>query len=150
MALGSTLLFVLIVALLATAPPGRRALRIDPRRTSSEWRKAPVKPSSRSARSPFPSKLSSARTGSAAGRVSTNTGLPKRQNRTETLEARGTSCSRFQEQRPEACGETRASQSGSLVTVHRSFYSVDSRLIGEMVEAGVRPDTVEIWYADRR
>jgi hypothetical protein len=39
---------------------------------------------------------------------------------------------------------------GSLVTVHRKNYSVHSRLIGEMVEARVLPDTVEIWYADRR
>ena len=39
---------------------------------------------------------------------------------------------------------------GSLVTVHRNFYSVHSRLIGEMVEARIRPDTVEIWYGDRK
>src|SRR3954463_7068055 len=39
---------------------------------------------------------------------------------------------------------------GSLVTVHRNFYSVHSRLIGEIVEARVRPDTVEIWYGDRK
>jgi hypothetical protein len=39
---------------------------------------------------------------------------------------------------------------GSLVTVHRNIYSVHSRLIGEMVEARVGPDTVEIWYADRK
>jgi hypothetical protein len=39
---------------------------------------------------------------------------------------------------------------GSLVTVHRNYYSVHSRLIGEMVEARVHPDTVEIWYADRK
>jgi len=39
---------------------------------------------------------------------------------------------------------------GSLVTVHRNTYSVHSRLIGEMVEARVLPDTVEIWYADRK
>jgi hypothetical protein len=39
---------------------------------------------------------------------------------------------------------------GSLVTVHRNCYSVHSRLIGEMVEARVRPDTVEIWYSDRK
>jgi len=39
---------------------------------------------------------------------------------------------------------------GSLVTVHRNYYySVHSRLIGEMVEARVLPDTVDIWYADR-
>jgi hypothetical protein len=39
---------------------------------------------------------------------------------------------------------------GSLVTVHRNIYSVHSRLVGEMVEARVGPDTVEIWYADRK
>ena len=39
---------------------------------------------------------------------------------------------------------------GSLVTVHRNTYSVHSRLIGEIVEARVLPDTVEIWYADRK
>ena len=39
---------------------------------------------------------------------------------------------------------------GSLVTVHRNYYSVHSRLIGEMVEARVLPNTVEIWYADRK
>ena len=39
---------------------------------------------------------------------------------------------------------------GSLVTVHRNYYSVHSRLIGEMVEARVLADTVEIWYADRK
>jgi hypothetical protein len=36
------------------------------------------------------------------------------------------------------------------VTVHRNYYSVHSRLIGEIVEARVLPDTVEIWYADRK
>jgi hypothetical protein len=39
---------------------------------------------------------------------------------------------------------------GSLVTVHRNIYSVHSRLVGEMVEARVGPDTVEIWYTDRK
>jgi hypothetical protein len=39
---------------------------------------------------------------------------------------------------------------GSLVTVHRNTYSVHSRLIGEMVEARVLPDTVEVWYGDRK
>jgi len=39
---------------------------------------------------------------------------------------------------------------GSLVMIHRNTYSVYSRLIGEMVEARVLPDTVEIWYADRK
>jgi hypothetical protein len=39
---------------------------------------------------------------------------------------------------------------GSLVTVHRNTYSVHSRLIGELVEARVLADTVEIWYGDRK
>jgi hypothetical protein len=39
---------------------------------------------------------------------------------------------------------------GSLLMVHRNCYSVHSRLIGEMVEARIHPDTVEIWYADRK
>jgi hypothetical protein len=39
---------------------------------------------------------------------------------------------------------------GSLVSVGRNLYSVHSRLIGEMVEARVYPDTVEIWYGDRK
>jgi hypothetical protein len=39
---------------------------------------------------------------------------------------------------------------GSLVHVHRNTYSVHSRLIGEMVEARVKPDAVEIWYGDRK
>lgn len=47
------------------------------------------------------------------------------------------------------CERVRVSP-GSLVTVHRNYYSVHSRLIGEMVEARVLPDTVEIWYADRK
>lgn len=40
--------------------------------------------------------------------------------------------------------------SGSLVSVGRNLYSVHSRLIGEMVEARVYPNTVEIWYGDRK
>jgi hypothetical protein len=39
---------------------------------------------------------------------------------------------------------------GSLIHVHRNTYSVHSRLIGEMVEARVKSDTVEIWYGDRK
>jgi transposase len=39
---------------------------------------------------------------------------------------------------------------GSLVSVGRNLYSVHSRLIGEMVEARVHSDTVEIWYGDRK
>jgi Mu transposase-like protein len=39
---------------------------------------------------------------------------------------------------------------GSLVSVGRNLYSVHSRLIGETVEVRVHPDTVEIWYGDRK
>jgi hypothetical protein len=39
---------------------------------------------------------------------------------------------------------------GSLVHVHRNTYSVHSRLIGESVEARLKPETVEIWYGDRK
>src|SRR3954463_4919171 len=55
------------------------------------------------------------------------------------------------EQRLDAVRRERVRVSpGSLVTVHRNFYSVHSRLIGEMVEARIGPDTVEIWYGDRK
>lgn len=40
--------------------------------------------------------------------------------------------------------------SGSLVYVDRNAYSVNSRLIGEQVEARLSIDTVEIWYANRK
>jgi hypothetical protein len=39
---------------------------------------------------------------------------------------------------------------GSLIHVHRNTYSVHSRLIGEIVDARVKPDSVEIWYRDRK
>jgi hypothetical protein len=39
---------------------------------------------------------------------------------------------------------------GSLIHVHRNTYSVHSRLIGEIVEARVKSDTVEVWYGDRK
>ena len=39
---------------------------------------------------------------------------------------------------------------GSLIHVHRNTYSVHSRLVGEMLEARIKSDTVEIWYGDRR
>ena len=55
------------------------------------------------------------------------------------------------EQRLDAVRRERVRVSpGSLVTVHRNYYSVHSRLIGEMVEARVHADTVEIWYGDRK
>ena len=40
--------------------------------------------------------------------------------------------------------------SGSLVYVDRNAYSVNSRLIGEQVEARVHAEKVEIWYAGRQ
>ena len=40
--------------------------------------------------------------------------------------------------------------SGSLVYIDRNAYSVHSRLIGEHVEARLKVDTVEIWYANRQ
>ena len=58
---------------------------------------------------------------------------------------------RLPEQRLDAVRRERVRVSpGSLVTVHRNYYSVHSRLIGEMVEARVHADTVEIWYGDRK
>lgn len=39
---------------------------------------------------------------------------------------------------------------GSLIHVHRNTYSVHSRLIGEIVEARIKSDTVEVWYGDRK
>ena len=39
---------------------------------------------------------------------------------------------------------------GSLIYVHRNTYSVHSRLIGEMVEARVKPDAIEVWYGNRK
>lgn len=38
---------------------------------------------------------------------------------------------------------------GSLIHIHRNVYSVHSRLIGEMVEARLFADRVEVWYADQ-
>jgi len=40
--------------------------------------------------------------------------------------------------------------SGSLVWVDRNTYSVNSRLIGERVEARLYLDRVEVWYAQRK
>ena len=38
---------------------------------------------------------------------------------------------------------------GSMIHIHRSTYSVHSRLIGEWVEARLFADRVEVWYADK-
>ena len=40
--------------------------------------------------------------------------------------------------------------SGSIVYVDRNAYSVNSRLIGEQVEARINAETVEVWYAGRK
>jgi hypothetical protein len=40
--------------------------------------------------------------------------------------------------------------SGSLIHVDRNIYSVNSRLIGEKVEARLGAETVEVWYAGRK
>ena len=40
--------------------------------------------------------------------------------------------------------------SGSIIYVDRNAYSVNSRLIGEQVEARIYAETVEVWYADRK
>jgi hypothetical protein len=40
--------------------------------------------------------------------------------------------------------------SGSLIYVDRNAYSVNSRLIGERVEARLGTETVEVWYAGRK
>jgi hypothetical protein len=40
--------------------------------------------------------------------------------------------------------------SGSLIYVDRNTYSVNSRLIGELVEARVQADRIEVWYAGRQ
>jgi Mu transposase-like protein len=55
------------------------------------------------------------------------------------------------EQRLESVRRERVRVSpGSLISAGRNTYSVHSRLIGEMVEARIGPDTVEIWYGDRK
>jgi len=40
--------------------------------------------------------------------------------------------------------------SGSLVAVERNSYSVNSRLIGEIVEARIVSDHIEIWYGGQK
>lgn len=40
--------------------------------------------------------------------------------------------------------------SGSLIYVDRNAYSVNSRLIGEQVEARLGAETIEVWYAGRK
>jgi hypothetical protein len=40
--------------------------------------------------------------------------------------------------------------SGSLIAVERNSYSVNSRLIGELVEARVFAERIEVWYGGRK
>jgi hypothetical protein len=40
--------------------------------------------------------------------------------------------------------------SGSLIHVDRNAYSVNSRLIGEQVEARLYLDRIEVWYGQRK
>ena len=40
--------------------------------------------------------------------------------------------------------------SGSLIHVERNAYSVNSRLIGERVEARLYLDRVEVWYGQKK
>jgi hypothetical protein len=40
--------------------------------------------------------------------------------------------------------------SGSLIAVERNSYSVNSRLIGELVEARVSSDRIEVWYGGQK
>ncbi|HYP07552.1 MAG TPA: IS21 family transposase [Bryobacteraceae bacterium] len=55
------------------------------------------------------------------------------------------------DRRLDSCKRARVKvDSGSLIYVDRNVYSVNSRLIGEQVEARLHADTVEIWYAGRK
>ena len=55
------------------------------------------------------------------------------------------------DRRLDSCKRARVKvDSGSLIYVDRNVYSVNSRLIGEQVEARLDADTVEVWYAGRK
>jgi hypothetical protein len=55
------------------------------------------------------------------------------------------------ERRIESVKRVRAKvDSGSLISVDRNAYSVNSRLIGEEVEARLYAEHVEVWYAGRK
>jgi hypothetical protein len=55
------------------------------------------------------------------------------------------------DRRLDSCKRARVKvDSGSLIYVDRNVYSVNSRLIGEQVEARLHADTVEVWYAGRK
>jgi hypothetical protein len=52
------------------------------------------------------------------------------------------------EHRLDCCRRVKARvDTGSLIHIHRNVYSVHSRLIGEVIEARLHADRVEIWYA---
>jgi hypothetical protein len=55
------------------------------------------------------------------------------------------------ERRMESCKRERVKvDSGSLIYVDRNVYSVPSRLIGELVEARLYMDQVEVWYGQKK
>jgi hypothetical protein len=55
------------------------------------------------------------------------------------------------ERRLESARRVRAKvDSGSMIYVERNAYSVNSRLIGEQVEARLHAEQVEVWYAGRK
>jgi hypothetical protein len=55
------------------------------------------------------------------------------------------------DRRLDSCKRVRVKvDSGSLIYVDRNVYSVNSRLIGEQVEARLHADTLEVWYAGRK
>jgi hypothetical protein len=55
------------------------------------------------------------------------------------------------ERRTESCKRERVKvDSGSLIYVDRNAYSVPSRLIGEMVEARLYMNHVEVWYGQKK
>ena len=55
------------------------------------------------------------------------------------------------DRRQDSCKRARVKvDAGSLIYVDRNVYSVNSRLIGEQVEARLHADTVEVWYAGRK
>jgi hypothetical protein len=55
------------------------------------------------------------------------------------------------DRRLDSCKRARVKvDSGSLIYVDRNVYSLNSRLIGEQVEARLYADTVEVWYAGRK
>jgi Mu transposase, C-terminal domain len=71
--------------------------------------------------------------------------------RRDRLQAEMPSLKALPERRLESLKRVRVKvDSGSLIYVDRNIYSVNSRLIGEEVEARLGLETVEVWYAGRR